>query len=293
MLSFATSCSSDDDDEPGGNDTPSQTADPAGPNYFALYGELETITYCTSNGNWSYSTPKQYYLYTFGDNNMVTCITGANSGQRCPISYSDDKIVILHNDGEEGEYVYYLENGRITSCTRAGMKMYTWEYDESGRVVRAVSYLTNGGIANAWSAKWNASGDLVEVVCEEVSDYDAGRENFGDRMTFTFTSTPMTNPIVLQIPLQRPAAATVLSLRINPLLLAEGYYGKTAPRHLPSSKSEYDASVSTTSPVKVTDYRYTLDDMGRVTRMESMYTNGVGATKYEYGQCHNYTWRQP
>ncbi|MCM1256209.1 MAG: DUF4595 domain-containing protein [Duncaniella sp.] len=289
MIMTTASCSSDDDDH--APEQPEQPATPKGTNAFAAYGELKTIKYATSNGNWSYTTPKEYYKYSFDKNSLVSCVTGANSGQRNPITYEKDRIIIRHNDGAEGEYTYYLENGRITSCSREGMMMYLWEYDETGRVVRAVSLLTNGGIANAYLAKWNASGDLVEVVCEEVSDYEGGRENFGDRVTFTFSSTPMTNPIVLQIPLQRPAAATVLSLKINPLLLAEGYYGNTAPRHLPESKTEYDASKSTTLPSKITDYRYTLDEEGRVTRMEQMYIDDISSGKYHYGSCHDYIWR--
>lgn len=289
ILSAMASCSSDDDGP--APEQPEQPASPQGTNAFARYGDLESINYATSNGDWTYTTPKEYYKYTFDNNNLVSCVTGANSGQRNPITYEKDRITILHNDGAEGEYVYYLENGRITSCSRNGMMMYLWEYDEAGRVVRAVSLLTNGGIANAWRARWSATGDLVEVVCEEISDYDGGRENFGDRLTFTYTTTPMTNPIVLQIPLQRPAAATVLGLKINPLLLAEGFYGKTAPRFLPASRSEYDAGESTATPFEHNDYRYTLDDEGRVTRVEQMYTHGLGANQYYYGSCHTYTWR--
>lgn len=303
----ATSCHSDGDDDassfipqpPYEPETPMQGA-PAGPNGFALYGELAEFKYATRTGDWVYTSPVEEYRYSFDAAHRVSCVTSAATGVENPIIYESDKITVRHyglNDVLEEEFVYALEDGRITSCSRKigadgqAKDMYRWEYDTEKRVVRAVSLLTGGGIANAYRARWTATGDLAEVVCEEVSDYTAGRDNFGDRWELSYTTTPMTNAIVLQVPLHKPSTSTVLGLKLNPVLLAEGYYGNTAPKYLPASISEYDASKSTTQVWKRTDYRYTLDSEGRVTVAENMYTEGLGATDYRFGASETYVWR--
>ncbi|MCM1337147.1 MAG: DUF4595 domain-containing protein [Candidatus Amulumruptor caecigallinarius] len=299
LLTIATSCSNDDDNNdttflPQPPVTPNTPQGPAGVNDFARYGELTVLKYGLCNGDWSYGELHENYAYTFNADHLVDCVISVSTGVHNPIIYGDDKITVQHcglGDVVEDEYVYFLENGRITHCTRNGKEMYRWEYDADGRVVRAVSLLTGGGIANAWRARWTATGDLAEVVCEEVSDYAAGRENFGDRVSFTYTTMPMLNPIAIKLPLNKPSTSTMLSLKLTPVLLAQGYYGNSVPAMLPSSISEYDVSESATLPAKVTDYRYTFDADGRVTRTEEMYTNGVGATNYYYGSCQTYEWR--
>lgn len=300
LLTVTTSCHSDKDDDdassflPQPPATPEAVQGPAGPNGFALYGELAEFMYASSTGDWTFNNPVEEYRYTFDANKMVSVVTSATTGVENPIIYGEDQIIVRHyglNDVLEEEFVYRLEEGRITSVTRNGKEMYRWEYDTEGRVVRAVSLLTGGGIANAYRARWTATGDLAEVVCEEVSDYAGGRENFGDRWEYSYTTTPMTNAIVLQIPLHKPSTSTVLGLKLNPVLLAEGYYGNTAPKYLISSITEYDASKSETQPSKRTDFRYTLDSRGRVTRAEQMYEDGQGVGRYHYGSCQTYQWR--
>lgn len=298
VLSFSllfTSCGGDDDDDPVPAD-PSQgqtsgIVTPEAPttiNYFTQYGNLLSVksTICRADETWDFTgDAKEEYRYSFDDLHRVTQVYDLYNGQNDIFIYETDKITLLEDSGREHTFVYNLEDGRITECYRDGVLYDTWEYDDDGYIISNHSYSKEG--SRNHRVTW-IDGDIVEVCIDGGDGKDSNM--IGTKWTYEPSDVPMTNPFAIFTTATEGATACLFEIGLNRVLLAEGFYGRSVPRHYPAKETPYfpgldthwDVNFNASSP---TEYRYTCDERGRVVeiRTKKMFRDSIsGSNRYYY-----------
>lgn len=280
-LSFSllfTSCGGDDEDSIPADPSQGQTSGivtPEAPttiNYFAQYGNLLTVSssICSADEPWgSPVAVKERYRYNFDDLHRVTQVYDLYTSQSDLFIYEADKITLLEDSGREHTFEYRLEDGRITECYCDGVLDNTWEYDDDDYIISNHSYGDEG--SRIHRVTW-IDGDIVEVRIDDADGRDSGM--IGAMWTYEPSDVPVTNPFAIFTTHTEGATTCLFEIGLNRVLLAEGYYGRSVPRHYPAKETPYFPGLDTTSDIgysvsSPTEYRYTCDERGRVVEVRT------------------------
>lgn len=194
--------------------------------------------------------------------------------------YSNNRIISKSGYSDSYEQnTYTLTNGLITSFVREsfdedGLRYtdyYTIKYDNNKRIIQIVSDDEKGTKYSKtfYNFKWNSSGDLYE------SNYIINDESKEPSYIYVYEYLPSTAMIPCMI-MGGNELWCAFNLNIDPILVMEGYYGNSMPKH--NLKSRYAEMVFGSHPYERYNYSYTFDSKGRTTKLtqelEDLYGNG-------------------
>lgn len=183
---------------------------------------------------------------------------------------------------------YTLNNGLITSFVSQlfdGERLkltsyYTIKYDNNRRIIQIVS---DDGKNSRYSKtfynfKWNSQGDIIESNTIYYNEESTPSYIY----KFDYLSSTAQIPSMIMGGNQLWCA---FNITIDPILVMEGFFGNSNPRHI--LKSRYAEMVSITpKPYERYNWIYSFDSKGRITKLtqeyEDLYDNGKDDEKQIY-----------
>lgn len=185
---------------------------------------------------------------------------------------------IISKIGKDNEYIqntYTLTNGLITSFISQSYYedqleytfSYDIKYDSNNRIIQIICCQFSS--KTTYNFKWNSSGDLYESdICYS---YDGGEPSYIHTYEYL--------PSDAQIPCLYLGSGELLcpfNLSIDPILVMEGYYGNSIPKH--NLKSIYTEMSKYNKPYERYNWSYSFDSKARITRIvqeyKDLYDNG-------------------
>lgn len=189
---------------------------------------------------------------------------------------------IISKCGTEYGYeqnTYTLTNGLITSFVRQSYDedelrytdYYTIKYDNNKRIIQIISDDREGSYYSKtyYNFKWNSSGDLYE---SNYVNYDESNDP-SYTYSYEYLSSSAQTPCMI---LGGNELWCAFNLNIDPILVMEGYYGNSMPKH--NLKSKYAVMVFNQKPYERYNWTYNFDSKGRITKvtqeLEDLFDNG-------------------
>lgn len=247
LLVIAESCTNDDPEQDGVNTGKAI-------NYFAKYGELRRAGNASANA----SVPEYDFFYSYDSKSRVTEVRDLECGERHLYEYSDQEVKFLKDEGHEGVIWYTLKGGRIVSA-RGPLLQGEWSYDSHGRVVK-YSKITNRGEKRSYTCEWDG-GNIASVrVYYENQMLELSVYKY--MISFTYTDMPLKNPVTLVDVAKYSTRYFMMGM--DPVLVAEGYFGNSAVKNLPASHTYLDEDGEPIDFRQTESQVYDLDENGRV-----------------------------
>lgn len=189
---------------------------------------------------------------------------------------------IISKCGTENGYeqnTYTLSNGLITSFVRQSYdedelrytSNYTIKYDSNKRIIQIISDMQEDNYRSKkyYNFKWNSLGDLYES--NYVDDEETEEPSYIYIYEY-FSSTAQTPCMIMG----GNELWCAFNLNIDPILVMEGYYGNSMPKH--NLKSKYAVMVFNQKPYERYTWSYNFDSKGRITKvtqeLEDLFENG-------------------
>lgn len=198
-----------------------------------------------------------------------------NDSQR--YEYSSDQIIV--KSGTQDSYLlhtYKLTNGIITSFKYQGYDddklKFTYnfqvKYDEKKRFVQVIQ--TEEKSSTSYYYKWNSSGDIYE---SEIFYRRDNKEPAYIRNYEYYTTNAKLPPMIIG----GDFLWSAFNVYIDPILLMEGYFGNSIPKH---NLKSYYTLMNGRTPYERYNWSYNLDSKDRISKMtlkiEDLYYNGKG-----------------
>ena len=182
--------------------------------------------------------------------------------------YSEDSIVMLvsSREGYTIEYTYYMHNGIIHKCkshdSRAGTSIdglyddtqVLFQHDNQGRLTLIKKYVDESRFISEY--EWNSIDNIIAIHDTLFFKNDKGEEqmSYANHYSYKYESYKGYKPLFPLIHIS-PMSAPNYIFALDPILIAEGYFGKVIPNQLPvEQKSKFS-----------TEYlSYTIDRDGKI-----------------------------
>lgn len=181
--------------------------------------------------------------------------------------------------------IYTLSNGLITSFVEqlydedevvSYTRYYTIKYDSNKRIIQIINDNGEGDYYSKtyYNFKWNSSGDLYE---SNIVHYKETEEPSYITTYEYLTSTAQMPGMILT---GYSSLYCAFSYDIDAILVMEGYFGNSIPKH--NLKSMYEVMYFNQKPYERYNWTYNFDSKGRITKVtqvyEDLYHNGKDNT---------------
>ncbi len=272
-----TSCSSKED---GADDEPTNTEQGEQNKYKGAPAGKNLNDVCKVK---SIKSTYDEYVFEYDEHNRVTKI---HDGEETHLyQYSEDKIMLLQDSGQEGTYQFILTDGLITEMIDRDGRKTTYTYDKEGHLVKAQKhyfYLTGNDLSENTIDivfEWE-DGDIKQIKQHYVSDHEGKWQYvFDSASTWGYSDVINLNPISNHYSSMNEGMGKVSWLSedfkypgiIDIILSTQGYMGNTRNKHLPILQSySYNSYQNqpgyehTWQDSRRDECSYETDDKGRV-----------------------------